>query len=172
MKYLAAFAIACLLFVSTTHAGVIWVSATVAATVYQGPTVGGDLTKTTLSTAKYLEEGMRRNGDPDKKNYFVGFRTDSGQVAVVHIPSKSVAYSINSAPTGGGLATNGTNSVGAVGGNSTVSSLNVDATGFVHDKFTRNTDGSLKSASRIFVGATPGLTISGTVRTGAKRFDL
>lgn len=128
--------------------------------------------KTTLSTRKYLEEGARRNGDPDLKNYFVGLRADNGQVAVVHIPSKTVSYTINTAPAGGGGASNGTNTVGSVGANSTVSTLNVDATGFVYDKYTRNADTSLKSVTRQFMGGTPGLTIVGTVRTGAKRFDL
>lgn len=170
MKLFIAIAAAYLVLVSASQA-VVWISATVASKVIQGP-VAGALTTTTLSTAKYIQEGARRQGDPTLKNYFVGIRTTDGLVAVVHIPTKTISYTINSAPAVSGSTANGTGSAGTVGGTSNVSSLNVDATGFVLDKFVKNIDGSFKSISRVFMGATPGLTISGTVRSGSKRFDL
>lgn len=178
MKHFAILA-AVYLFLHSTSQAVVWISVTITAYVQQGPGPGGTLTKTTLTTRKYLEEAVRdfrvpgtNQPDPNLKNYFVGFRTDNGQVAVVHFPSESVAYQINSAVAGGGSAANGTNTIGSVAGNSTVSSLDTDATGFVFDKFSRFSDGSIKSVARQFIGGSPGLTIIGTVRTGAKRFTI
>lgn len=168
MKMIAALAAVYMLITSVSQA-VTWRVVTVAIVVNQG---GASVTKTTLNAKKYLEEGARRNGDPDLKNYFIGFRTDTGVVAVVHIPSETVVYNVVSNLTGGGTAANGINTLGTVAQNATISSLNTDMTGFFYDKFTRNTDGSLKTVSRLVMAGSGNQTITGSIRLTAKKFEL
>lgn len=168
MKLIATIVGAFLLLTSASHA-VTWRVVSVSVIVNQG---GASVTKTTLTAKKYIEEAARRFGDTNLKNYFIGFRVDSGVVAVVHIPTETLIYNVVSGLNGGGAAFNGTNTAGTVAQRATVSSLNTDFDGFLYDKFTRNADGSLKGVSRLVIGGTGIQTIIGTIRTTAKTFEL
>ncbi len=71
------------------------------------------------------------------------------------------------------MAANGTNTTSTIAGNATVSSLNTDfGNSYFFDKVVRKTDGSLSSVARSVLGGTGNQTITGTIRTAAKRFDL
>lgn len=168
MRSFAALAVAIMMLASTSEA-VTWRVVTASVVVNQG---GAAVTKTTLSSKKYIEEGARRFGDPNLKNYFIGFRTDTGVIAVVHIPSETVVYNVVSGLTTQGTAANAANTIGTVAGNATVSSLNTDFNGFFFDKFTRKTTGALNAVARVVHGGSGTQTLIGTFRLSAKTFEL
>ncbi len=169
MKYLAALVAASLLFISTSHA-VTWHVVTVSVVVNLG---GSSVTKTTLNAHAYLQATSTRFGVP-MDDLFIGFRDDTGEIAVVQISTKTVKYFVVTNLNGGGTAKNGTSTSGTSSQNATVSSLNTDFAGYFYDKFTRNDDGSLKRVSRQFMGgdSATSQTIIGTAHTTAKKFEL
>jgi hypothetical protein len=170
MKHLATLLAVFFLSIAASQAET-WINVSVSLTVLQG---GPTVTKTTLTSRKYLEEGARRFAvDPNLKNYFVGFRVSTGAVAVVHIPSKTVAYNIVGGLNTAGNASNGTNTTSTITGNATVSSLNVDfGNSYFMDKVVRKTDGTVSSVARTVLGGTGNLTINGTIRASGKRYEL
>lgn len=169
MKTLASL-LAVFLALAASSQAVTWINCTVSIAVQQG---GPTITKTLLSSRTYLAEGAQRFGDPVLKNYFIGFRADTGQVAVVHIPSETVVYNIVSGLNQAGFAANGINTIGTLAGNATVSSLNVDfANSYFIDKVRRKTDGSVSSVARAVTGGAGNLVVTGTIRASGKRYEL
>lgn len=179
MKLLAALAAAFILLTSASQA-VTWKVVTVAIKVYQGGP-GTTIAATTLNAKKYLEKGISVSGgvlgtaDSDATHYFVGIRPDTGQVAVVHIPSKTIVYNIVSAVTVRGASFNGPGTKGMGAATATISSLNTDFTGGYFDKVAQKlVNGTLttQSIGRQVFGGFQNQTITGTIRSTAKTFEL
>lgn len=170
MKHLASLLAVFFLSISSSQA-ITWITVSTSITVLQG---GPTVNKTVLTARKYITEGARRFGqDPNLKNYFIGLRTDTGVVAVVHIPSETVVFNVVSGLNQAGTASNGTNTTSNVAGNAVVSSLNVDFNnGYFLDKISRRTDGTVSSVSRTVLGGVGPFTISGSIRAAGKRYEL
>lgn len=168
MKHIAALVVALLALLSTSQA-VTWINVTTSITVLQG---GPKVTKTTLTARSYIMEGARRNGDPDLKKYFIGFRVDTGEVSVVYLPTETVVYRVVSGITQTGNAANGTGTTATITADATVSSINTDFAGGFYDKVTRKVDGSVSSVARTVFGGNGTQTITGTIRASGKRYEL
>jgi hypothetical protein len=169
MKHLASLLAVFFLLVASSQA-VTWINVSASVYVLQG---GPTVTKTTLTARKYIEEGARRFGDPVLKNYFLGFRVDTGTIAVVHIPTETIAYNVISGVTAAGSAANGTGTTATIAGNAVVSSLNVDFNNsYFFDKVTRKVDTTVSSVVRTVLGGAGTLTINGTFRASGKRYEL
>ena len=147
---------------------VTWSVVSVSAVVNQG---GPEVSRTVLSSRTYLARAVTQTGAP-LSDLFIGFREDTGQVAVVRISNESIAYNIISGLGAGGSAANALNSKGTTSLPATVSSLNTDFAGYVFDSFARKADGSIKSVNRLFIGGAGTQTIKGTVKTTGKKFNL
>lgn len=167
MKRLILLVLVQLMLVSASDA-VTWSVVTVSNVVSQS---GTQITATVLSSRKYLDEAARRSGAP-LKDLFIGFREDTGEVAVVRISTETIIYNIVSGLGTGGTAANTLGSKGITSLPATVSSLNTDFVGYIYDTFTRKSDGSLKSVSRLLIGGSGNQTIKGTIRSTGKKFIL
>jgi hypothetical protein len=177
MKHFAVFAVAFTLLISAAQA-VTWRVVTISIKVNQG---GPEITTTLLNAKKYLEKGISVSAavlgtpDTDATHYFVGIRNDTGEVAVVHIPSGTKVYNIVSGITLRGVAFSNAGTKGTGAASATISSLNTDFSGFYFDKVTQKlVNGTLQvqSIGRQVMGGSGNQTISGTIRTTAKKFDF
>ncbi len=168
MKRLLILAFVLLLFSSAAHA-VTWRVVSISAVVSQG---GPSITNTVLTSRSYMALGASRFGVADKNDVFVGFREDTGQVALVQISTKTVLYSIISGFGTGGTAANALNTKGTVALPATVSSLNTDFSGYVFDSFTRKPTGALSTVTRLFIGGLQTQTFKGTIKITNKKFEL
>ena len=179
MKFLSVLAAVFTLLVSASQAQTVtWHAVTISIKVSQG---GPTIATTILNTTKYLEKGISQSpvvlgaADLDKTHYFVGIRDDTGQVAVVHIPSQTTVYNIVSGITVRGIAFNGAGTSGSGAATATISSLHTDFAGGFLDKVVQKlTNGTLKvqSIARQVFGGSGNQTISGTIRTSAKTFTF
>jgi hypothetical protein len=93
------------LFVSACFA-VTWDIVSLSVSVKQGGT--GEIVTSILGSRDYLDFVSSRDAIP-RSNLFVGFREDTGEIAVVQISTETVRYNVVSGLGAGGTAANGTN---------------------------------------------------------------
>lgn len=157
-----------LLFASASFA-VTWDIVSLSVSVKQGGT--GEIVTTILNSRDYLDFVSSRDAIP-RSDLFVGFREDSGVIAVVQISTETVRYNIVSGLGTGGTAANGTNTKFTASAPAVVSSLNTDFQGFFYDTSKRFRDGSIKSVSRLFLGGAGNQTLRALARTTGKKMEL
>ncbi len=168
MRTCIAAVIAQLLLTSASFA-VTWNVVKLSVVVRQGS--GGDIATTVLSSRSYMNFVSDTTSTPES-DLFVGFREDTGVIAVVRRSDETVLYNIVSGLGNGGTASNGSNTKGFISVGAVVSSLNTDFSGFIYDTFKRDSSGSLKKLSRRFIGGSGNQTIIGTARTTGKKIVL
>ncbi|MEO8350613.1 MAG: hypothetical protein ABI680_02710 [Chthoniobacteraceae bacterium] len=157
------------LLLASASFAVTWDVVNLSVVVRQGS--GGNVETTVLSSRSYLNFVADSTSTP-KSDLFVGFREDTGVIAVVKRSDETVLYNIVSGLGAGGTAANGTNTKGFISVAAVISSLNTDFSGFTYDSFKRTSDGSIKKLKRQFVGGTGNQTIIGTARTTGKKIEL
>jgi hypothetical protein len=148
---------------------VTWDVVNLTVSVKQGGT--GEITTTILTSRDYLNFVSSRDGVP-RSDLFVGFREDTGVIAVVQISSETVRYNVVSGFGPAGIASNGTNTKFSVSGPAVVSSLNTDFQGYIYDSAKRFRDGSVKSVARLFFGGFENQTIRGIARSTGRKIEL
>lgn len=169
MKTLLGIALAGLSLASTSLA-VTWDVVRVSIVVKQGSATG-NITTLVLSSRAYLNFVSDDTSTP-KSDLFIGFREDTGEIAVVRKSDETVLYRIVSGLGTGGLASNGTGTVQSISVPATISSLNTDFSGFVYDSVRRSGSGSIKSVTRQVMGGFQNQTIKGTCTSTGKKIEL
>jgi len=151
---------------------VTWKIVSVSVIVKQSSATGR-VTTTLLSSRSYINFVSDRDSIP-ASDLFVGFRTDTGEIAVVSKSDKTVRQPIvrNLAFGSGGQAENGTQTVQFIAVPASVSSLNTEFNGYIYDSATRASSGSVKSVTRTFVGGFQNQTIKGSCKTTGKQVIL
>jgi hypothetical protein len=107
-----------------------------------------------------------------RSDLFVGFREDTGEVAVVRKSNETILRRIVSGLTVQGQASNATSTKQSISGFATVSSLNTDFNGFFLDSVTRSSNGGIKTLSRKILGGLSNQTITGTIKSTGKKITL
>ncbi len=148
---------------------VTWDIVSLSVSVKQGG--GGNIVTTNLKSGDYLKFVASRDGIP-KNDLFVGFREDTGEIAVVQISTEMIRYNVVSGLVPGGTASNGTNRKFSISGPAVVSSLNTDFQGYIYDSAIRFQNGSVKSVTRLFLGGAGNQTIRGLARSTGKKIEL
>jgi hypothetical protein len=150
--------------------GVTWDVVNVSFIVRQGSAVG-KITSVALSSRSYLKKVAADTSTP-KSDLFVGFREDTGEVAVVRRSDEQVLYKIVSGLGAGGTASNSTGTSQSISVAAVVSSLNTGFDGYIYDTVSRTASGGIKSLTRTMVGGFENQTIIGTCRTTGKKIEL
>jgi hypothetical protein len=170
MKTLLAATVAAILCASTSSA-VTWDIVKLSVVVKTGNDTG-KITTTVLTDRSYLNF-VATDTTTAKNDLFVGFREDTGEVAVVKKSTETVLYNIISGLGAGGTASNGTGTQQSIAVSAVISSLNTDFTnGFVFDGVKRNDSGAVKSVTRLFLGGFQNQTIRGSMITTGKKVEL
>ena len=149
---------------------VTWDVVSVSLVVKQG-TSTGKLSITTLNSRKYLNFVSARFATP-KSDLFVGFREDTGIIAVVRKSDETVLWNVVSGISTNGIASNGTSTTQSIASFAIISSLNTDFQGSAIDAVTRRASGTIKKLNRSVSGGFQNQTIKGSFVSTGKKINL